>query len=141
MESLEQTFTGNADFGRKVTAQISRSGDLIHKGYLQIDLPPLVPNAGGTQSVAWTRNIGHVIMDEISLDIGGAVISREYGMWYTIYNELTQVAEKADGYRVAIGNTKALTTLTTQTIPAATLHVPLIFWFCRNPGLALPLIA
>ncbi|NBP00282.1 MAG: hypothetical protein EBU90_09190, partial [Proteobacteria bacterium] len=28
-----------------------------------------------------------------------------------------------------------------NTTPAYTLYVPLQFWFCRNPGLALPLIA
>jgi hypothetical protein len=138
MESMEQTFTGNADFGRRVTCLVSRNGDLIHKAYLQIDLPPLTANSGRT--VAWTRNIGHVIIDEISVEIGGATIDRHYGMWYTIYNELTQVAEKEDAYNVMIGNTAALTTPAT-TIPAASLYVPLIFWFNRNPGLSLPLIA
>ena len=99
MESMEQTFTGNADFGRKVSCLVARNGDLIHKAYLQIDLPPLTANAGKT--VAWTRNIGHVILDEISIEIGGAIIDRHYGMWYTIYNELTQVAEKEDGLNIS----------------------------------------
>jgi len=101
-------------------------------------LPPLTANAGRT--VSWTRNIGHVIIDEISVEIGGAIIDRHYGMWYTIYNELTQVAEKEDAYNVMIGNTAALTT-PAAAIPAASLYVPLIFWFNRNPGLSLPLIA
>jgi len=138
MESMEQTFTGNADFGRKVSCLVARNGDLIHKAYLQIDLPALTSNTGRT--VAWTRNIGHVLLDEISVEIGGAIIDRHYGMWFTIYNELTQVGEKEDGYNVMIGNTAALTTQAAA-IPAATLYVPLVFWFCRNPGLALPLIA
>ena len=67
MESMEQTFTGNADFGRKVSCLVARNGDLIHKAYLQIDLPPLTANA--TKTVAWTRNIGHVILDEVSVEI------------------------------------------------------------------------
>ncbi len=138
MESLEQSFTGSLDFQRKATCLIARNGDLIHKAYLQIELPPLVANPG--QTVAWTRNIGHVIIDDISVEIGGGVIDKHYGMWYTIYNELTQVAEKEDAYNVMIGNTKALTDQA-ATIPAATLYVPLIFWFCKSPGLALPLIA
>lgn len=126
MESMEQTFSGNADFGRKVSCLVARNGDLIHKAYLQIDLPPLTANAG--QTVAWTRQIGHVLLDEISVEIGGAIIDRHYGMWYHIYNELTQVYEKEDTYMVMIGNTAALTT-PAATIPAATLYVPLIFWF------------
>ena len=138
MESMEQTFSGNADFGRKVTCLVARNGDLIHKGYLEIDLPALTANS--SQTVCWTRNIGHVIIDEMSVDIGGATIDKHYGMWFTIYNELTQVSEKEDGYNVMIGNTASLTTPAT-TIPATTVLVPLIFWFNRNPGLALPLIA
>jgi len=138
MESMEQTFTGNADFGRKVTCLVSRNGDLIHKAYLQIDLPPLTANTSGT--VAWTRNIGHVLIDELSVDIGGSTIDKHYGIWLTIYNELTQCAEKEDGFNVMIGNVSTLTTLA-ATIPAASVYVPLQFWFNRNPGLALPLIA
>ena len=132
MESMEQTFTGNADFGRKVSCLVARNGDLIHKAYLQIDLPALTANTGKT--VAWTRNIGHVLIDEVSVEIGGATIDKHYGIWFTIWNELTQVAEKEDGYNVMIGNTTALTTQAAA-IPAATLYVPLLFWFNRNPGL------
>lgn len=39
-----------------------------------------------------------------------------------------------------IGSTVSLTT-TASSIPATTLYIPFQFWFCRNPGLALPLIA
>ena len=63
MESIEQTFNGQADFGRRVTCTISRNGDLAYRTYLQV------------------------------------------------------------------------------TLPETTLYVPFQFWYCRNPGLALPLIA
>ena len=39
-----------------------------------------------------------------------------------------------------IGSTVSLTTAAAS-IPASTLYVPFQFWFCKNPGLALPLIA
>ncbi|KAJ3354648.1 hypothetical protein GGF32_002408 [Allomyces javanicus] len=138
MDSMEQTLTGTADWGRKVSCIVARNGDLLHKAYLQIDLPQLTANANHT--VAWTRNIGHVMLDEISIEIGGSIIDKHYGLWYTIWNELTQTAEKEDGYNVMIGNTSQLVTKA-ATIPATTLYVPLIFWFNRNPGLALPLVA
>ncbi|RKO89461.1 group II dsDNA virus coat/capsid protein [Blyttiomyces helicus] len=138
MESMEQSFKGNADFGRKVTCLVARNGDLIHKAYLEIDLPALTANSGET--VAWTRNIGHVLISEISVEIGGAIIDKHYSNWLTIYNELMQVAEKEDGLNVLIGNTAALTT-PAATIPAAEIYVPLVFRFNRNPGLALPMIA
>jgi hypothetical protein len=141
MESMEQTLTGNADFGRKCTATVSRSGDLIHKAYLQVDLPALTPGgAAGANTIAWTRNVGHHLIEEVSVDIGGAIIDRQYGQWLDIWAELTMPAAKADGYDVMIGNTATLTTQASS-VPASTLYIPLQFWFCRNAGLALPLIA
>jgi len=40
-----------------------------------------------------------------------------------------------------VGNTVHLTGTGLTSVEATTLYVPLQFWFCRNPGLALPLIA
>ena len=40
-----------------------------------------------------------------------------------------------------VGNTVALTGTGHHSVETTTLYVPLQFWFCRNPGLALPLIA
>merc|ERR1712137_282639 len=39
MESIEQTFNGQADFGRRVQCTISRNGDLAYRTYLQVTLP------------------------------------------------------------------------------------------------------
>jgi hypothetical protein len=96
--------------------------------------------------------VGHNLIDTVYVEIGGQTIDTHYGDWLNIWNELTQTAEKEAGYNTMIGNTIALTTKTydistgTSTsnstgTAAATLYVPLQFWFCRNPGLALPLIA
>jgi hypothetical protein len=38
IESIQQTFNGNATLGQRVTCQISRNGDLVHKLYLQATL-------------------------------------------------------------------------------------------------------
>jgi hypothetical protein len=100
----------------------------------------------GTQStaVAWYENLGHNLIDEVSIEIGGQTIDKHYGAWLTIWNELTQTAEKSDGYATMIGNTTDMTQGSTGTgddTPEYTMYIPLQFWFCRNPGLALPLIA
>ena len=137
LEAIEQTFNGAVDFGRKVSCTVSRNGDLIHKVYLQVSLPAMTMTTG---TVAWTRNIGHVLIDYVNIEIGGQEIDRHYGDWLSIWNELTQTAEKEDGYNVMIGSTVALT-VPAASIPATTLYVPFQFWFCKNPGLALPLIA
>lgn len=84
------------------------------------------------------------MIDNVTIEIGGQTIDQHYGTWLHIWNELTQTAEKQDGYDIMIGNDSERTTATADTggsIDPTTLYVPLQFWFCRNPGLALPLIA
>jgi len=139
-ESIEQTFNGTVDFGKKVSCTVSRNGDLIHKVYLQVELPALNNTNGTTGSVKWVQKLGHAIIDEVSIEIGGQVIDKHYGDWLEIWNELTQTDEKYEGYQEMIGDVAALNA-DADTHAAYTLYVPLQFWFCRNPGLALPLIA
>lgn len=77
------------------------------------------------------------MIDEVSIEIGGQTIDKHYGDWLNIWNELTQSSEKEGGYDDMIG----ATTTAGDSIAARTLYVPFQFWFCKNPGLALPLIA
>ena len=80
------------------------------------------------------------MIDEVEIQIGGQTIDKHYGEWLTIWNELTQTASKQAGYDTMIGQTSGLTT-PAASVTGETLYVPLQFWFCKNPGLALPLIA
>jgi hypothetical protein len=145
MESIEQVFNGAADFGRKVTATISRNGDLIHKTYLRVELPSVTVNPGA--SFRWLNWVGHILIKSVEIEIGGQRIDKHYGDWLHIWNELTQTAGHQLGYANMVGNTPKLVTPITnseasaKTYPGQILYVPLEFWWCRNPGLALPLIA
>ena len=138
IEAIEQPFTGGtADFGRKVVCQVARNADLMHRVYLQVDLPAISASSG---NVNWVDQIGNVLISEVSIEIGGQVIDKHYGIFMHIWNELTQNAEKEAGYSKMIGNVTDLTSAT-PTKSAYTLYVPFRFWFCENAGLALPLIA
>jgi hypothetical protein len=141
MEAIEQTFNGTADFGKKVTCTISRNGDLIHRVYLQVTLPSV--DNGGVSSAffRWVNYIGLFIIKAVEVEIGGQRIDKQYGDWLNIWNELTQEAGHQAGYDNMVGNTINLTGTGLQGTEATTLYVPLQFWFCRNPGLSLPLIA
>lgn len=143
MESIEQTFNGQADFGKKVTATISRNGDLIHRIYLQVTLPQVAPTTGNN-AFRWVNWLGHVLVKNVEVEIGGQRIDKHYGDWMHIWNELTQTAGHQAGYANMVGNVPRLTQPVSgsgEVVPQTTLFVPLQFWFCRNPGLALPLIA
>ena len=144
IENIEQVFNGTAGFGRKVTAQVSRSGDLITKMYLRVQLPQYdTAGAGGTiqgKTWAWVSRVGHALISNVELEIGGTRIDKHYGDWLNIWYELARNWAHDRGYDIMIGNTDALTTLNTSHA-SAFLYIPLKFFSNRNDGLAIPLIA
>ena len=133
MESLEQSFNGTAGYGKTVNTVISRNGDLIGKIYLEHQVI-----IGNDHSEA--IHYGHNLIKEIDLEIGGNPIDKHYSQWLQVWNELTEPYYKMPhlrtGYMRMVGDypTDAESTY-------RKLYIPLQFWFCRNPGLALPLIA
>lgn len=168
MESIEQTFNGQADFGRRVTCTISRNGDLAYRTYLQVTLPEINQsmknNATGSGVYArWLDFPGEQLISQVEVEIGGQRIDRQYGDWMHIWNNLTLPVDQTKGYYGMVGNTTELTFITDPSfndvdgpcqsnaprqvcaprnaLPETTLYVPFQFWYCRNPGLALPLIA
>jgi hypothetical protein len=166
MESIEQTFNGQADFGRRVTCTISRNGDLAYRTYLQVTLPEInqqMSNPINQVYARWLDFPGEQLISQVEVEIGGQRIDRQYGDWMHIWNQLTLTSEQQRGYYKMVGNTTQLTYITDPSfndvdgpcesnaprqvcaprnaLPETTLYVPLQFWYCRNPGLALPLIA
>ena len=138
MESVEQTCTGSLNFGQTIKFDLARKGDLITKMWLQILLPPPTSVITATDSnyKRWVNNIGHALIEEASISIGGEVIDRQYSEWLDIWNELTDI-NKRDWTLIGKSENKEYTDQD-QNIRY---YVPLNFWFCRNYGLALPLIA
>lgn len=154
VESIEQYFSGTINFGRKGTAEISRNGDLITQVFLKVVLPEVRYTGDFTRfghvEFAWVRHIGHAIVDETELEIGGSQIDKHYGDWLHIWSELSCDTGHDYGLSKMLGDVPELTSISTLSWdvpdnnllkPSYTLYVPLQFYFCRNNGLALPLIA
>jgi hypothetical protein len=170
VEAIEVTFNGQADFNKRVTAVINRNADLMYKTYIQVVLPQIdlkdngtfgTPNASA--GFRWLNYIGHRLIKQVEVEIGGQRIDRQYGDWMQIWTQLSTDAGTITALDSIIGNTHDLvltkrkngmaldatcaaseTTVSCvprQGTPAKTLYIPLQFWFCRNPGLAIPLIA
>jgi hypothetical protein len=121
IESIEQTFNGQADFGRRVTCVISRNGDLAYRTYLQITLPEINQYMGNTTSLAlgaqsvyarWLDFPGEQIIAQVEVEIGGQRIDRQYGDWMHIWNQLTMTAEQERAYFKMVGNTTQMTFIT-----------------------------
>ena len=137
MEAIEQTFNGSATFGSRVTCQISRNGDLINRVYLQVNLT----NTKTTGTV-YCKYFGLRLINYVEIEIGGQKIDKHYAHWLYIWNELSLPKSKREGYNEMVGaNGGCISNASFKSYIQPTLYVPLEFWFCRNVGLALPLIA
>ena len=140
MEAIEQTLSGNVAASSSVTSTISRNGDLISRMYIEHD-----PGASVDEN-----NYGHAMIDYIELEIGGQRIDKHYGHWMEVWAELTEPNPTGSSANTDDGLIGAFTKfqrmacaggVTTDDKSPGVISVPLQFWFCRNPGLALPLIA
>ena len=141
MESIQQQFSQDVDAGsaHKNSCVISRNGDLIGAMYLQYRI-----KHGGLADRGFITYI-----DDVEVEIGGQKIDKHYGRWLDIWDDLTTNSNKDEGLTTMLGN---MTTDGTapkaggthsidQTDSPAYALVPLSFWFNKNVGLALPLIA
>ena len=169
MEAIVQTFSGGVGFGNDVVATISRNGDLVHRMYVEFNPLELFPTTIAADSqqadvnIGVTANLGNALVKECEIEIGGQRIDKHYGHWLTTWDELTEfnptgskgglhvstVVEPGDhgtlAQRMSFNHKgcdidRDAYNAATQAPPTKA-FVPLQFWFCRNPGLALPLIA
>lgn len=142
IEALLQPLNSNKfDFGNTYSAVISRNGDLIQQIYLELTLPALTGSESNITAF-WTYGIGNALLKTVEIDIGGQVIDRHYSEWLNIWTELTTQPGKRRCYDDMVGNsTCGVGQVGWCANRSYNLYIPLQFWFNRNPGLALPLIA
>jgi hypothetical protein len=89
----------------------------------------------------WVNSLGHALVKSTWITIGGVVIDKQYGEWLEIWIELTQTQEKRDVYYQMIGKVDHTAYTATTFTGDMELYIPLNFWFCKNYGLALPIIS
>lgn len=138
VEPIQQTWNGAADFGRTVTCNINRNGDLITNMHLAVRL-----NAVPANDVEWgfVNRLGHAMVQETKIEIGGSKIDEQYGDWLNVWYELTHKVGQERGYAAMIGDVASLKAMSGSAKRGYQMYVPLQYWFNRNNGLALPLIA
>ncbi len=170
IESIENIFNGQTDFGKKCTSLAGRAGDALGPLFAQVTLPEInqeLASIGGNTGVLYARWLdcpGEQMIAEYEIEIGNQRVDKKFGDFIHIWNNLTLPANKIKGYYYLIGHTPQLTYLIDprfapiaqpcdaskvagqvctprQALPETTLYIPLMFWFTNNPGLALPMIA
>jgi hypothetical protein len=135
--------------------KVDRNGDLISHIFLVFTLPDIYSD--NNSEFRWIENIGSNSIEKISVYLGGNLIDQHYGEWFDIWQELTLPLSKKSMYNDLIGNipeiynpesSQGFSTYPNKSIDSVipsivsrTIRLPLIFWFNRNPSLALPLVA
>jgi len=148
MESIYQIIDGNINFGGNITLVVGRNGDLIGNIILQVSLfdPTNYIQApgGGFDYCGWIQGVGNYLINNVSITIGGQQIDQQYGKWMDIWTELTLAESQTKGFGTMTGKNYSSAIWQPYDVaqePYNSLQIPLQFWFCRNPGLAIPLIA
>jgi hypothetical protein len=140
MEVIEQTVNGSAGNDGRLSVTIARNGDLIGDMFLELTANTLlVSHAGSTSNLSgiWCAERS---IKNIELTIGGQRIDKHYQIWWRLYSELYLGTDKKNNY--AKMTTSAAAALANGTSRGSNqVYLPLLFFFNRNPGLYLPLIA
>lgn len=160
-EYIEQYFytepAFNATKRTQCKVKIERNADLLHDVYIVYDTPNIrfpIENYNNLTpedvNFKWVRNLGNNIIYSVDISIAGNRLDIQYGQWMQIWNELTIPDSKKKSYNRMVGNFPKMRPGhsiyypdkdNNITIPSTRLYIPLNFWFCTNPGLAIPLIA
>ena len=142
-----------ARFGGRFSQQILRNGDLAHKMYFRVSLAAVTGanvNAASyssshperNTSVAWVRRLGHALVSDAKLSIGGTIIDEHVGVWLDVWYELTHTTAQERGYNAMIGDVSDLTTLTgpSSTSTSQTIFQNILYIFHSNSGSAETLV-
>ena len=149
METIPQTFSGSADFSKKVSCTIPRNGDLVGRCYLRVKL---------STTAIWSRIDMRRLIKNCELEIGGQRIDKQYYQWQACWQQLSYGQSAKESLKVltetaglqfssnieqntSSGTNSNLAGLSSSVTKNDYYYLPLDFFFCRHAGLALPLIA
>jgi hypothetical protein len=138
MECVQQTLSGSGGNSGLYSVTLARTGDLV--GDMFLSLTPSVTDASNLTStnsgvdMAW---VAERAINSIDLYIGGQLIDKHYQTWFRLYAEVFLNDTKKNNY----GRLSSWANYQNPGTSSGRVILPLIFFFNRNPGLYLPLIA
>jgi hypothetical protein len=144
IESMRVNFTGAPAYGQRLVAIVNRNADLVWKTYVEVTLPDTTLMAtAGKWSVGTSRRLGYALLKKIEVEIGGQIIDTHYGEWMYLWENLTANYDTSVKLDSLMGGDILGASSSSNSCRGRpqVLYIPLQFWFNRNPGLALPLIA
>lgn len=143
MEPFRVNMTGQAAWGTKHSAILGRHADLVSSAYVEVELKDEVSDLVYTNP-SDGRKAGFNLLEYVELDIGGQIIDRQYGEFMWLWSTLahpTDARSNMDSMALTNLQNNAVCSLSGRPSRKNITYIPLMFFFCRNPGAALPLIA
>lgn len=148
-ESILQNTVGTLQQGSKFSVTIGRHGDLLNDIYVVIkrktfEVPITDMLKIGFEDCSgnfYYPSAGYNFLEYVEVEIGGQVIDKHYGDWLNIWTDLTEPNDKKMLLNQMLYGKTRLFSRKADIFKDGDIYLPLKFWFCNNPGLALPLIA
>lgn len=115
VEAVEQTFQSSSrQLGNRLVAVISRNGDLLHRLWLEVEMPTDLPldtdeiydltnsttHPGDTatsishKKYRYVSKLGNTLMKSAEVEIGGQRIDKVYGRWEELWQGYSKRQEK-----------------------------------------------
>jgi hypothetical protein len=135
MELIQQTTNGSPASSGRVSVTIARNGDLV--GNMHVALTPTATALTSNTNGFDTNWVAERAIAAVELTIGGQRIVKHYQTWWRLYAEV--FLNESDKY--AWGKMTTMANASSGSTTASKVYLPLLFFFNRNPGLYLPLIA
>jgi hypothetical protein len=171
MEPFRVNFSGQPNWGTKQSAVIGRHADLLYSTYVEVVLPDKGTDGQEFYWNDEQTRLGYNLIKYAELEIGGQLIDRLYGEWMYLWDSLTYDAGKNNKAFYMVGSISKYNNsselIATEAGPGDlrmpssvsllpniqcntgngkpslpnVFYIPLEFFYTRNPGAALPLIA
>ena len=149
-ESILQNTNGTLTQGSKFSVIIGRHGDLLSNIQLVIKrktftvskaILQLVDSRWKCDGEFFYPSAGYNFLDYVEIEIGGQAIDRHYGDWLNVWTDLTEPIDKKLMLNQLLYGKTRIMPRNQDVYSDGDIYIPLKFWFCNNPGLAIPLIA
>ena len=138
MENIQQTVNGTPSNGGRVSVTIARNGDLVGDMYIRLQPTPATSANLTSTNINFDMNwVAERSVADIELTIGGQRIDKHYQTWWRLYAELFL----SESEKINYGKMTSSPSPISDTANPNSVYLPLLFFFNRNPGLYLPLIA
>jgi len=149
-ETILQNTTGTLTQGSKFSVILGRHGDLLSGVTAVIKRKRFKVNKSILQQIdsSWTcdgkfyyPSAGYNFLEYVEVEIGGQIIDTQYGDWLNVWTDLTEPLDKKFILNQMLYSKSGFIPRNADIYNDGDIYLPLKFWFCTNPGLALPLIA